>query len=327
MLDLPHGRRNRARTAPHGDLRPGLAATRSSKACSRPSPASSTSPRSARGTCTRPRTVVRRSWRCTSATASRRWAVGRSWRSPGCRTRRTRSWTTSRASGSTPWRCRASRCRPRPTSTRTPSWPRSAMDRGFRIHGEVGKKFPGGDQIRTAPDVLDVDTAVAHVRGVPGHGMRRELSRGPRPPGGARRHGREGRPGATASSSSSSGSGLEDIIFEIPGTFLHYAGKRALQGLLVYLFGPDVNMANILIEEVAEAEELRDGTFPAFGVPNGDHPWIRSSALSGTGVPGRSGGAASRRGRPGHAGGTDCADPADAEDVPASAGRTARRRP
>ena len=43
--------------------------------------------------------------------------------------------------------------------------------------------------------------------------------------------------------------------------------ERALQGLLVYLFGPDVNMANILIEEVPELEEIRDGTFPHIRSP------------------------------------------------------------
>jgi phosphosulfolactate synthase (CoM biosynthesis protein A) len=159
------------------------------------------------------------------------------------------------------------------------------LERGFRIHGEVGKKFPGGDQVRKSPDVLDVETAVRTFEAyremgcdgsyLEGHVLRAVL-------------------GDMAEKVAGRDSivelvervGLEDIIFEIPGTFLHYAGKRALQGLLVYLFGPDVNMANILIEEVMEAEELRDGTFPAFGVPNGDHPWIRSAALSGTGFAG-----------------------------------------
>ena len=76
------------------------------------------------------------------------------------------------------------------------------------------------------------------------------------------------------------GVGLEHIIFEVPGTFLSYAEKRALQGLLVYMFGPNVNVGNVLIEEILELEEIRDGLFPTFGAPNGDHPWLRSLASS-----------------------------------------------
>jgi phosphosulfolactate synthase len=156
------------------------------------------------------------------------------------------------------------------------------LARGFLIHGEVGKKFQGGDQIRTASGDLDVDKAAETFEAyrdmgcqgsyLEGHVLRAICGdMGEREAGWASLRELVDR------------IGLEDIIFEIPGTYLPYAGKRALQGNLVYNFGPDVNMANILIEEVAEAEEIRDGTFPAFGVPNGDHPWIRSAALSGTG--------------------------------------------
>jgi phosphosulfolactate synthase (CoM biosynthesis protein A) len=154
--------------------------------------------------------------------------------------------------------------------------------RGFLIHGEVGKKFPGGDQIRRADGTLDVHVAATTFEAyrdmgcdgsyLEGHVLRAIL--------GDMGEKEEGRDSIVQLVDRV---GLEDIIFEIPGTYLPYAGKRALQGLLVYLFGPNVNMANILIEEVMEAEEIRDGMFPAFGVPNGDHPWIRSSALSGTG--------------------------------------------
>ena len=156
------------------------------------------------------------------------------------------------------------------------------LDRGFVIHGEVGKKFPGGDQIRTDSGNLDVEVAASTFEAyrdmgcdgsyLEGHVLRAICGdMGEREEGWASLRQLVDRVG------------LEEVIFEIPGTFLPYAGKRALQGNLVHHFGPNVNMANILIEEVAEAEEIRDGTFPAFGVPNGDHPWIRSAALSGTG--------------------------------------------
>lgn len=153
---------------------------------------------------------------------------------------------------------------------------------GFTIHGEVGKKFAEGDQVRTAEGGLDTDVAVKTFQsyidmGCDGSYLEGHLLRAIC---GDMAEDVRGRPSLIELVERV---GLQHIFFEIPGTYLPYAGKRALQGLLVYLFGPDVNMANILIEEVAELEEIRDGTFPTFGAPNGDHPWIRSLASSSNG--------------------------------------------
>lgn len=153
---------------------------------------------------------------------------------------------------------------------------------GFVIHGEVGKKFAEGDQAREAPDVLNVDVAVATFQsykemGCDGSYLEGHLLRA------ICGDMAEKVAGRFQLEQLVERVGLEDIIFEIPGTYLPYAGKRALQGLLVYLFGPNVNMANILIEEVAELEEIRDGMFPTFGAPNGDHPWLRSLSESKSG--------------------------------------------
>jgi phosphosulfolactate synthase (CoM biosynthesis protein A) len=146
---------------------------------------------------------------------------------------------------------------------------------GFVIHGEVGKKFPTGDQIRTPAGGLDVDVAADTFQaykdmGCDGTYLEGHVLRAICGDMGENVEGRKSLEQLVERV------GLEDIIFEIPGTYLPYAGKRALQGLLVYLFGPNVNMANILIEEVAEVEEIRDGLFPTFGAPNGDHPWLHS---------------------------------------------------
>jgi phosphosulfolactate synthase (CoM biosynthesis protein A) len=151
---------------------------------------------------------------------------------------------------------------------------------GFIIHGEVGKKFPEGDQVRSAPDVLNVEAAAAAFNaytemGCDGTYLEGHLLRAICGDMGEKEAGQESLRELVDLI------GLEDIIFEIPGTFLPYAGKRVLQSLLVHLFGPDVNMANILVEEMPEVEEIRDGMFPAFGAPNGDHPWLQSLARSG----------------------------------------------
>lgn len=156
------------------------------------------------------------------------------------------------------------------------------VEMGFTIHGEVGKKFADGDQVRTIDGELDVDLAVDTFQsyiamGCTGSYLEGHLLRS------ICGDMAEKLPGRDSLVELVDRVGLQHIFFEIPGTYLPYAGKRALQGLLVYLFGPNVNMANILIEEVAELEEIRDGTFPTFGAPNGDHPWIRSLAYSANG--------------------------------------------
>lgn len=153
---------------------------------------------------------------------------------------------------------------------------------GFVIHGEVGKKFPEGDQVRSKSGNLDVDVAATTFEAYRDMGCEGSYLEGHllRVICGDMAEKVEGRP---VLQELVSRVGLEDIIFEIPGTYLPYAGKRALQGLLVYLFGPNVNMGNILIEEMPELEEIRDGLFPTFGAPNGDHPWLRSLSKSSTG--------------------------------------------
>ncbi|HZS93388.1 MAG TPA: phosphosulfolactate synthase [Chloroflexota bacterium] len=156
------------------------------------------------------------------------------------------------------------------------------LDLGFVIHGEVGKKFPQGDQVRDVGGRLNIDVAVRTFNAYRDMGCDSSYFEGHllRSICGDMAEREEGRPVLVELVERV---GLENIIFEIPGTYLHYAGKRALQGLLVYLFGPDVNMGNILIEEMPELEEIREGTFPTFGAPNGDHPWLASLALTGTG--------------------------------------------
>ena len=156
------------------------------------------------------------------------------------------------------------------------------VEMGFVIHGEVGKKFPEGDQVRSRSGSLNVEVAAATFEayrdmGCEGSYLEGHLLRVICGDMGEKVEGRAVLEQLVARV------GLEDIIFEIPGTYLPYAGKRALQGLLVYLFGPNVNMGNILIEEMPELEEIRDGLFPTFGAPNGDHPWLRSLSQSTSG--------------------------------------------
>lgn len=154
---------------------------------------------------------------------------------------------------------------------------RLCTDLGLKVHGEVGKKFPEGDTTRKSPHEVDVDETVRQITNFldsgaenvywEGHVLRSVLG-----DNGERVEGRAQLEAVAAAV------GVDNIIFEVPYTYLPYASKRALQALLVYMFGPTVNVGNVLIEELAELEEIRAGIFPAFGAPSGDHPWIASLA-------------------------------------------------
>lgn len=151
---------------------------------------------------------------------------------------------------------------------------------GFSIHGEVGKKFPEGDQVRLKSGRLDVAAAsatfIAYTEmGCSGSYLEGHLLRAVCGDMGEVDSGWDDIKAVVGEV------GLENVIFEVPGTYLPYAGKRALQGWLVSLFGPDVNIGNVLVEEIPELEEIRGGLFPTFGAPSGDHPWLHALARNG----------------------------------------------
>ncbi len=70
--------------------------------------------------------------------------------------------------------------------------------------------------------------------------------------------------------------GAGNIIFEA-SSMTPYAQWRAQQFWLVRLFGPDVNMGNVRLEEVQYLEHIRLGTWPVFGFgPPGNHPFMQA---------------------------------------------------
>jgi phosphosulfolactate synthase (CoM biosynthesis protein A) len=154
-----------------------------------------------------------------------------------------------------------------------------ALKHGFKIHGEVGKKFPGGDRLRTSATELNVDVAAKEIQMYldlgcdfvyfEGHLLRAII-------------------GDNAEFAAERGwqiiemakkVGQDTIVFEVPFTYLSYASKRILQHWLVTAFGPNVNVGNVQLNEIAELETVRLGMFPVFGgTGGGDHPFIASSA-------------------------------------------------
>ena len=157
-----------------------------------------------------------------------------------------------------------------------------ALKHGFKIHGEVGKKFPGGDRLRKSPTELNVDVAVEEInmyldlgcdfcyfeghllRAIIGDNAEFAAERGWQITEMAKRVGQD------------------KIVFEVPFTYLSYASKRILQHWLVTALGPNVNVGNVQLDEIAELETVRLGMFPVFGgTGGGDHPFIASSAKHG----------------------------------------------
>ncbi len=156
-----------------------------------------------------------------------------------------------------------------------------ALKNGFTIHGEVGKKFPSGDRLRKSPTELDVDVAAKEIQMYldmgcdfcyfEGHLLRAII-------------------GDNAEHAPERGwqivemakkVGQDKIVFEVPFTYLSYASKRIEQHWLVTTFGPNVNVGNVQLDELAELETVRLGMFPVFGGAGGDHPFIASSAAHG----------------------------------------------
>lgn len=155
---------------------------------------------------------------------------------------------------------------------------------GLETHGEVGKKFPSNDPLRNDDGTLNVDATCRAVQMyldagcdfvyLEGHLLRQLIGDQ------AERAAENG--GSIVDAAEKIG--LDKIVFEVPFTYLPYAAKRILQHWLVSTFGPDVNVGNVLVGEIAELDVIRSGMFPVFGAANGDHPYILASAVSPDGV-------------------------------------------
>jgi phosphosulfolactate synthase len=155
-----------------------------------------------------------------------------------------------------------------------------ARDLDFRIIGEVGRKFGDGDETRLTEDTLDVEVTVAEFKALlaagawkvywEGHLLREVMGETPDE--------------IKARAGSGTGQvqevarqvGREHIIFEVSG-LRPRMNRQWLQFWLVRLFGPEVNIGNARIEEMANLEAIRRGNHPIFGFgSSGNYPWVRS---------------------------------------------------
>lgn len=166
---------------------------------------------------------------------------------------------------------------------------RSVRAQGFTVIGEVGKKFATGDKTRKSDTELDeaettkefnalLDAGAAKVYWE-GHVLRRIvgdsaadiLARWPR--------------GTQQVIDIAQRIGPEKIIFEV-SSMIPYVQRRAQQFWLTRMFGPEVNIGNVRLEEVQFVEHVRLGTWPVFGFGGlGDHPYMQALERSGGKAP------------------------------------------
>ena len=154
-----------------------------------------------------------------------------------------------------------------------------AKEAGLKVYGEVGRKFADGDETRLTDRTLDISRTVEEFEILlksgaqqvywEGHLLRIVMGDDPE----------------TIKNRADTGTqqvlevvrqvGLDSIIFEVSG-LRPRANRQWLQFWLVRLFGPEVNIANARIEEMANLEALRGGTHPIFGFGSaGNYPAIR----------------------------------------------------
>lgn len=157
-----------------------------------------------------------------------------------------------------------------------------AKKMGFAVYGEVGRKFVDGDETRLTEDTIDIDITVAEFKSLlgagadkvywEGHLLRKVMGDEP----------------DDIKSKAGTGTqqvrevvrqvGLDNIMFEVSG-LRPRANRQWLQFWLVRVFGPEVNIANATIEEMANLEALRSGNHPIFGFGSaGNYPWIRAQS-------------------------------------------------
>lgn len=155
----------------------------------------------------------------------------------------------------------------------------AAAELGYRVVGEVGRKFADGDETRLAEDVIDVDVTVEEFNRLleagawkvywEGHLLRVVMGDDPDM---IRAHAGTGTQQVIEVARQV---GQDNIMFEVSG-LRPKQNRQWLQFWLVRTFGPDVNIANARIEEMSNLEAIRRGNHPIFGFGNaGNYPWMR----------------------------------------------------
>jgi len=134
----------------------------------------------------------------------------------------------------------------------------TAVDCGLHVHGEVGSKSRQSGAAALVAQAEDCFTAGADVVLVEG----------------AELLGPDGSPDHALIEGLRGGLDTERVIFELSGTWVpgtHSTDVYRLKVFLVRTFGPDVNLANVMPDQIWETEALRCG-LSVPGPPPGPSP-------------------------------------------------------
>jgi phosphosulfolactate synthase len=155
-----------------------------------------------------------------------------------------------------------------------------AKDLGFAVFGEVGKKFADHDQTRRSDEVVDEEVTVKEMLSLlnagaervywEGHLLRRVMGESADDLLAKRETGTQ------QAIRVAQEVGQDRIIFEV-SPLRELNQRRTLQFWLVSVFGPEVNLGNVRLEELGFLEAVRSGSHPVHGFGEaGDYPWIRA---------------------------------------------------
>ncbi len=155
-----------------------------------------------------------------------------------------------------------------------------AQDLGFTVYGEVGQKFHERDGTLRGLGEIDYGATVAEMELLielgcahvlwEGHVLRHVTGTSP-----ADIVVREDR-ALEQILPVVEKIGVDKLMFEV-SSLVPFESRRALQFWFVEQFGPEVNIANVQLDEVPFLEHVRRGTWPIFGLGlRGDHPWIHA---------------------------------------------------
>lgn len=157
---------------------------------------------------------------------------------------------------------------------------KQAKGLGFAVFGEVGKKFAHQDQTRRSDEVVDEEVTVKEMMSLleagaervywEGHLLRRVMGESAEDLLAKRDTGTQ------QAMRVAKEVGQDRIIFEV-SPLRELNQRRTLQFWLVSVFGPEVNLGNVRLEELGFLEAVRSGSHPVHGFGQaGDYPWIRS---------------------------------------------------
>lgn len=155
-----------------------------------------------------------------------------------------------------------------------------AKDLGFAVFGEVGKKFAHQDETRRSDEVVDEEVTVKEMLALleagaervywEGHLLRRVMGESAEELLAKRERGTQQVMRVAKEV------GKDRIIFEV-SPLRELNQRRTLQFWLVSVFGPEVNLGNVRLEELGFLEAVRSGSHPVHGFGQaGDYPWIRA---------------------------------------------------